>query len=689
MVVRVTHSFDSLFEGPTVRRLKFFTALVSLIFSLSDGEATVDKWALWCGPTQLRGANIYQRRVYPELDGPTFMGSGPVGPPYTQQDFDRLAALGANYVNVSHPGLFTEASPYTLDPGIEENLDNLLDMIAEADMFAVISFRTGPGRSEFTFLLEDLGVWFDASYLNDSMWNDEEAQNAWVEMWRTAAEQYRGSPVVVGYDLMVEPNANEVGSDFINDRLDIWDPQEFRSEYGGTLYDWNGLFPRITAAIREVDPDTPILVGGMGYSAIDWLSYVEPTGDPRTVYTIHQYAPFVYTHQDAPATHTYPGVFDTDWDGDDDEFNRTWLEDLLSRVDAFAATHGVVVAANEFGVVRWVPNAADFMDDEMGLFEQRGMNYALWLWETSWPPYAEEVDAFNFRHGPDPASHSDVQSSDLMDSVTRNWGRNTLRPSDGACRMFLSSPNGGEVWCIGDDEDITWTSYSTSGNVQIEYSSDGGATWQTVIESTPDDGSFPWVMLGTSSTNCLVRICDRAEPDCCDTTDSSFQMCTCGTIEIRTENLPNGIEGCAYEHALSASGGCPPYAWSIASGRLPGGLTVGSSSGTISGQPNEIGVFAFTVRVSDVVDDGDLRDLSLQIDEYVDTKGDANGDCTVNVLDVVLVVHTILEMVEPTLDEQRRADCNGPPGSCDGDGEVNVLDAIKIVTIILGLDACP
>jgi len=79
------------------------------------------------------------------------MGPGPVGLPYIQEDFDRLAALGANYVNISHPGLFTETPPYTLDQDIQDNLDNLLNMIAEDDMFAVIAFRTGPGRSEFTF----------------------------------------------------------------------------------------------------------------------------------------------------------------------------------------------------------------------------------------------------------------------------------------------------------------------------------------------------------------------------------------------------------------------------------------------------------------------------------------------------------------------------------------------------------
>jgi hypothetical protein len=219
------------------------------------------------------------------------MGPGLLGPPYTQEDFDRLAGLGANYVNISHPGLFSETPPYTLDQEVQDNLDHLLDLIAQADMFAVISFRTGPGRGEFSVCcLEEAGDWYDESYLNDAIWQDPEAQEAWAAMWRYTAGHYRDNPIVVGYDLMVEPNSNEVW-------LDIWDPEVFYADYGGTLYDWNQLHPRITAAIREVDPDTPILVGGMAYSDVEWLPYLEVTGDPRTVYAVHQYTPFPYTHQ--------------------------------------------------------------------------------------------------------------------------------------------------------------------------------------------------------------------------------------------------------------------------------------------------------------------------------------------------------------------------------------------------------
>ncbi|MCD6291496.1 MAG: cellulase family glycosylhydrolase, partial [Anaerolineae bacterium] len=402
----------------------------------SSVALTGGKWALWTGSTKLRGANIYQRRVYPDLDGSEFMGSGAIGPPYTQADFDRLAALGANYVNISHPGLFSETEPYTVDAAAQANLDDLLAKIAKADMFAVITFRTGPGRSEFWAFWGEDDVsdpdegWFPPSYYNNRVWGDRAAQDAWVAMWRYTAARYKDNPVVIGYDLMCEPNSNEVGSYPLGDPLDIWDPQEFYDKYGGTLYDWNQLYPRITAAIREVDPDTPILIGGMAYSRVDWLPYLQPTGDPHTVYTVHQYEPMAYTHQTPPdLVNTYPGVFDTDWDGKPDQFDRAWLEEWLAPVDAFISEYHVPVAVNEYGVMRWEPGADQFMRDEMDLFERRGMNYALWLWETSWLPYATEVDAFNFRHGPDPGNHADVPSSELLETITSYWRRNVVRPS--------------------------------------------------------------------------------------------------------------------------------------------------------------------------------------------------------------------------------------------------------------------
>ena len=386
-------------------------------------SASFDKWALWTGETRLRGANVYQRRVYPELDGTELLGRGPVGPPYTQEDFDDLAALGANLVNISHPGLFTENPPYELDPEIQTHLDRLLAMAANADLFAVISLRTGPGRAEFSVccLGDD---WIPESYYNDAVWQDQAAQDAWVAMWRHTAERYRDDPVVVGYDLMVEPNANEI-------LIGQWlDPEPFYDRYAGTLADWNQLYPRVVSAVRQVDLHTPILVGGMGYSGVDWLPYLEPVADGHTLYAVHQYAPHRYTHQppDAPRC-TYPGTCDTDWDGAyDDPLDRSYLEGLFATVGDLVATQGVPVAMNEFGVMRWEPSADAFMHDQMDLFEERGFNHALWAWEPRWEPWAREVDAFNVRYGPDPDNLQPTPNA-LQDTIAACWARNTIRPS--------------------------------------------------------------------------------------------------------------------------------------------------------------------------------------------------------------------------------------------------------------------
>ena len=382
------------------------------------------KWALWNEGPKLRGANIWQRIVVPDLDGSEFLGDGYIGPPYIQEDFNRLAAMGANYVNVSGPGLYTETPPYRLDPQVQSHLDQLLGMIQEADMFAVITFRTGPGRSDFTFYRDGAGDWFDPVLLREWIWEDQEAQDAWVEMWHYTADRYKDHPAVVGYDLMCEPHPGGI--------REIWEPEEFFNQYGGTIIDWNQLYPRISSAIREVDADTPILIGGMGWSSLRWLPYLEPTGDPRTVYIAHQYEPQTqYTHQDSfnPAN-SYPDSFDLDWDGVPDSFNKSWLEGYFQTISEFSKEGNLVVAVNEYGIVRWVPGGPEFLDDQLALFEDLGLNHAVWVWDPAWEFWTEEVNAMNYRFGTNPRSNTEDLPNPLMDILIKYWSRNLLRPSN-------------------------------------------------------------------------------------------------------------------------------------------------------------------------------------------------------------------------------------------------------------------
>lgn len=70
-------------------------------------------------------------------------------------------------------------------------------------------------------------------------------------------------------------------------------------------------------------------------------------------------------------------------------------------------------------------------------------------------------------------------------------------------------------------------------------------------------------------------------------------------VAITTIGLPNGAVDSTYTATLTAIGGTIPYAWSISAGSLPPGLSLGSSTGAISGTPTTAGTTTFTVTATD------------------------------------------------------------------------------------------
>ncbi len=62
---------------------------------------------------------------------------------------------------------------------------------------------------------------------------------------------------------------------------------------------------------------------------------------------------------------------------------------------------------------------------------------------------------------------------------------------------------------------------------------------------------------------------------------------------------PGGEVGVAYSDQLTVTGGTSPYAWSVSAGTLPPGLTLGASTGLLSGTPTTAGNYSFTVKVTD------------------------------------------------------------------------------------------
>jgi len=94
-------------------------------------------------------------------------------------------------------------------------------------------------------------------------------------------------------------------------------------------------------------------------------------------------------------------------------------------------------------------------------------------------------------------------------------------------------------------------------------------------------------------------------------------------LAITTASLPHAVAVVPYSHTLAATGGVPPYAWKILAGSLPPGITLESTSGTISGSTRGVGHWGFVMQVSDskspAAKDSDI--ISLTVDANPDNQG--------------------------------------------------------------------
>jgi hypothetical protein len=84
-------------------------------------------------------------------------------------------------------------------------------------------------------------------------------------------------------------------------------------------------------------------------------------------------------------------------------------------------------------------------------------------------------------------------------------------------------------------------------------------------------------------------------------------------LVIATTSLPETSAERSYNQTLQATGGVPPYSWSLASGSLGPGLSL-SANGVISGTPTAPGTVVFGVRVTDAAQQSVVRTLAIKID---------------------------------------------------------------------------
>ncbi|AKM84878.1 MAG: subtilisin-like protein serine protease [candidate division Kazan bacterium GW2011_GWA1_50_15] len=81
--------------------------------------------------------------------------------------------------------------------------------------------------------------------------------------------------------------------------------------------------------------------------------------------------------------------------------------------------------------------------------------------------------------------------------------------------LTVTAPNGGENWTIGSTQDITWDSTGFGGGniIDIDYSTNAGGGWTSIITNTANDGLYGWIIPNEPSTQALVRISSGSVTD--------------------------------------------------------------------------------------------------------------------------------------------------------------------------------
>ncbi|MFH2029012.1 MAG: hypothetical protein ABIJ40_00115, partial [Bacteroidota bacterium] len=141
---------------------------------------------------------------------------------------------------------------------------------------------------------------------------------------------------------------------------------------------------------------------------------------------------------------------------------------------------------------------------------------------TSWINVSSSVPAT----GTYSWSVGDIASSNSIIRITDASNTNIFDRSDAVFtlkKLLLTSPNGNEYYLVDTTTSVSWSSLGVS-NVKLEYSTNSGVTWKSIINSTPAvPNNYSWKIPNDPSTTALVRALDVDDPTTvADTSNNSF-----------------------------------------------------------------------------------------------------------------------------------------------------------------------
>jgi hypothetical protein len=147
-------------------------------------------------------------------------------------------------------------------------------------------------------------------------------------------------------------------------------------------------------------------------------------------------------------------------------------------------------------------------------------------------------------------------------------------------------------------------------SASVTGSTNAAVTWSASGGTISGGGLFTAPFVSTSTT-VTVTVASVANPS----TQATATVTTNppAPLSIVTSAIPNATTDKAYSASISASGGQPPYQWSLASGSLPAGIQLNSANGLLSGTTSAAGATSFAVEVTDDAGANSIQNFILRV----------------------------------------------------------------------------
>ena len=335
-------------DGPGTLHLGLQGTSGTVVFDLSTLEITdlkpiwpVTNQALRCEYSAPMGMVNNPRSGLRPLRGVM----SPSGRDMDEDDFATLASWGATLLRYQMVrdwhGVGTNADLEDYDRWLDGKLDHVegavLPLARKYGLKVAIDLHVTPGGRDAS---HEMNMFHDAAFADH-----------FVECWRRIARRFKGNgDAIYGYDLCNEP-------------------QQQRAAPPG-MDGWN-LQRRAAEAIREIDPETPVIVECNANDAPEGYRNLSPLALTNVIYEVHMYGPGDFTHQGIQGM----SMARCRWPDASRGWDAGFLRSALAPVRQFQLRHGAKIYVGEFSAVAWAEGADIWLRDIISVFGEYGWDW--------------------------------------------------------------------------------------------------------------------------------------------------------------------------------------------------------------------------------------------------------------------------------------------------------------------------